>query len=104
MVEAKRTIKFRPLSELRLVAHISLLYLLRVGAQSTGKFTDFGSCSAWLAIVAALGEVDDPLKSSERRASCLQHLAKGWPDMGHQTVITQCETWATSRPLGTSQI
>jgi len=66
-------------------------------AHITGRFTDFGSCSAWSAIVAAVGEADNPLKSSERRASCLPHLAKGRPDMGHQTVITQCETWATSR-------
>src|SRR5208282_3090256 len=77
-------------------SHICLP-LADMGAHITGRFTDFGSCSAWLTMVATLGEADNPLKSSEKRASCLPHLAKGWPDMGHQTVITQCETWATSR-------
>jgi hypothetical protein len=67
-----------------------------VGAHTTGKFTCTDDCFVWLTLAAALGEADNPLKSSEMRAFCFPYLAKGRPDMGHQTEITQCETWATS--------
>jgi len=38
--------------------------LADVGAYTTGKFTCPASCSAWLAIMGALGEPDNPFTAS----------------------------------------